>query len=234
MGLPLFCHRAIKAGMNSLFDGDFGTVGAVMISCEKRADERLRTLASFSEALDQPRAVLGDGLVVMQDDFLGPEVTRPQERQERVSLAAIEAGILAGWDYFLFLEDDVRFNRYIVHNLQEWEPLLDNVVHMASLYNPNVAGPNSPCPYVNAYIAHPRRVYGSQAFLLSRQFARHVARHWNEEIGMQDIKISRLASHLGPIFYHAPSLVQHAGTVSTWTDDARFHTAPDFSEDFRA
>ena len=217
--------------LNFLFEGDFGTVGAVMISCEKRAEERLNTLKSFSEAFG-PTA-LGDGLGIMQDDFL-VDVTRPQERQERVSLAALESGIEAGWDYFLFLEDDVRFNKQIVHNLQEWEPLLDNVVQMASLYNPRVAGPNAPCPYANTYIAHPRRVYGSQAFLLSRQCARHVVRHWWEEKGMQDIKISRLASHLGPIFYHAPSLVQHAGTVSTWTDDNRFHTAPDFSEDFRA
>ncbi len=210
-------------------------MGLAMISCAKREEERWKTLDSYAKTFGQSIECGGGiGLKVVLDDVVGPEVTRPQERQERVSLVAIEAALAAEWDYILFLEDDVRFNGHIVRNLQEWEPLLDGVVHMASLYNPRVAGPNITCPYANTFVADPRRVYGSQAFILSRQCARYVARHWRTVNGMQDIRISRLASRLGPIFYHSPSLVQHTGVKSTWTDDGRFHTAPDFDEDFRA
>jgi hypothetical protein len=51
---------------------------------------------------------------------------------------------------------------------------------------------------------------------------------------MQDIKMSRLAARLGPIYYHLPSLVQHVGVKSTWTDDSRFHDTKSFDRDWRA
>ena len=224
------CAESVRRRGAALFEGDFGTLGAVMISCAaKRGEEREKTIKGLSEACGSQEV-----WVLVLDDILAATVERPQDRQERVSLVAIEAGLIAGWDYFLFLEDDLQFNPHLKRNLQEWEPLLDGVVHMASLYNPSVAGPNYPCPYANTFIADPRRVYGSQAFLLSRQCARYVARHWWTVKGMQDIKISRLASRLGPIFYHSPSLVQHSGVRSTWTEDTRFHTAPDYAEEFCA
>ena len=50
---------------------------------------------------------------------------------------------------------------------------------------------------------------------------------------MQDIRMSRLAGRFRPpLFYHAPSLVQHLGTVSTW--GGGFHEAPDFDPDWKA
>lgn len=221
----------------SLIECEAGKIGAVMISsAEKRRDLRGLTLESLRRGCPPQRGdpMPGAGFILVLDDVVSPEVTRPQSRQEIVSLAAIEAGLLAGWDYFLFLEDDLAFNCHFAENLGRWEPLRDGVVEMASLYNPHVAGPNFPCPYKDTYLADPRRVYGSQAFLLSRQCAYFVARHWWEVPGMQDIKISRLAARLGPIFYHAPSLVQHVGTKSTWTENGRFHIAPDYSGEWRA
>jgi hypothetical protein len=51
-------------------------------------------------------------------------------------------------------------------------------------------------------------------------------------IGMQDIRMSRLAGRKCPLFYHTPSLVQHVGERSTW--GGSFHWAQDFSPDWRA
>jgi len=48
-------------------------------------------------------------------------------------------------------------------------------------------------------------------FVMSRKMAEHFVEHWWEVEGMQDIKMSRLAAQLAPIYYHQPSLVQHVG-----------------------
>jgi hypothetical protein len=50
---------------------------------------------------------------------------------------------------------------------------------------------------------------------------------------MQDIRILSLAKRMGkPVFYHAPSLVQHIGAKSTW--GGGFHKAFDFDPSWRA
>jgi hypothetical protein len=73
----------------------------------------------------------------------------------------------------------------------------------------------------------PESIFGSQAFLLSRETAIYVVKHWDSVEGMQDIKMSRLAARLAePVFYHAPSLVQHVGRKSTW--GGGFHRARDY------
>ena len=103
---------------------------------------------------------------------------------------------------------------------------------LASLYNPGLR--ELACDIRNhARIVAPKSVFGSQAFLISRNTVEYVVRHWNEVQGMQDIKISRLAGRLKtPIFYHAPSLVQHTGAQSVW--GAKFHQAADFDPTWRA
>jgi len=70
--------------------------------------------------------------------------------------------------------------------------------------------------------------------VMSRAMAKHFVENWWDVEGMQDIKMSRLAALLGPIYYHQPSLVQHVGVVSTWTDDARFHDTKTFDRNFKA
>ena len=85
----------------------------------------------------------------------------------------------------------------------------------------------------NARIVAPHSVFGSQAFLISRPTVEHLIRHWKKVDGMQDIKISRLAGLLrNPIFYHAPSLVQHIGVHSVW--GGSFHQAMDFDSAWTA
>ncbi len=117
-------------------------------------------------------------------------------------------------NYILFLEDDLDFNRHIRHNLHNWGPVKNKTVTLASLYNPRVR--ELACDLRNnARIVEPHSVFGSQAFLISRPTVEYLLRHWKKVDGMQDIKISRLAGLLrNPIFYHAPSLVQHIGVQS--------------------
>jgi hypothetical protein len=103
---------------------------------------------------------------------------------------------------------------------------------LASLYNPCIQEAAFDFPN-RARIMPPGRIFGSQAFLLSRATAEFVVSHWRSEKGLQDTRIARLAGRLKkPILYHAPSLVQHIGTKSVW--GGGFHQAMDFDPDWRA
>lgn len=158
---------------------------------------------------------------------------RRQERQEITARKTLEKACADAPDFILFLEDDLQFNRHLRHNLTHWVPLLetDPGSHFfASLYNPTVLPLES--HHDRAFFrADPESVYGSQAFLLSVPTARYIVEHWNEVPGMQDIKMSRLASRLCPIFYHSPSMVQHMGEHSAW--GGRYHMARDFAVDWK-
>ena len=200
-------------------------IGAYMLSCPERAAMRRRTLANLqlTDWADTAWVELDPGTA-----------ERKQDRQTQTALRLLERAAGDGHDFMLFLEDDLEFNRYLRHNLERWQPLRDaaRAGHFfASLYNPNVRslmrGPDQAF-----FVADPNSVYGSQAFLLSWATARHIVTHWDDVIGMQDIKMSRLAAGLGPIYYHVPSLVQHIGTVSAW--GGVFHSAPDFDAEWKA
>jgi len=144
---------------------------------------------------------------------------------------SLKKGLDCDADYILFLEDDLDFNRHIRHNLFNWGLVKTRAITLASLYNPRVREVGCDLRN-NARIVDPYSVFGSQAFLLSKDTAAYVVRHWNKVNGGQDIRISRLAARLGdPIFYHAPSLVQHIGRRSVW--GGWFHQAADFDPDWK-
>lgn len=164
------------------------------------------------------------------------ESDRPQTRQEDTArrLLKLAADTEGDTTFVLFLEDDLAFNCHLRHNLEHWPPLLDVAAgghFFGSVYNPSVA-PRSPDAERACFEAEPSSVYGSQAFLLSSTTARYVVDHWDEVIGMQDIKMSRLAARVTPILYHVPSLVQHVGYHSAW--DGWYHWTTDYDADWRA
>jgi len=199
-----------------------------MLSCPERDQVREQTLASFrdSDCLEEPRIVI---------ERTGLE--RRQDRQTHAALQLLQAAVAEvtrSEEYILFLEDDLQFNRYLQHNLERWYPLhyLRQDDHFfGSLYNPNIGElkRDSSRSYI---IANPDSVYGSQAFILSPVTARHIIANWQDVIGMQDIKMSRLASRVCPLYYHTPSLVQHIGATSVW--GGCYHLAMDFDLDWRA
>jgi ADP-heptose:LPS heptosyltransferase len=199
-------------------------IEAVMISCRERDTVRRRTLENLA------KTDWGD--MPLHIHFDNPDVGTPIQRQVQSAYMALKKSLGYRADYILFLEDDLDFNRHIRHNLCRWDPVRRRAVVLASLYNPSLR--ERACDLgSNARIIDPTSAFGSQALLLSKEAVEYVVRRWNDVSGAQDIKISRLAGRLGnPIFYHAPSLVQHAGSRSTW--GGGFHRAFDFDPVWKA
>jgi hypothetical protein len=193
-------------------------IKACMISCPEREQLRRQTLQNLA-ATDW-----GDEPVLLQIDPGATECW--QERQQHTTLLALEKCLQCDADYVLFLEDDLEFNLHLRHNLDNWSPLKNREATLAGLYNPNLQ-PQACDVQNHALIVAPHSIYGSQAFVISRATVEYLVRHWSEVDGMQDIKMSRLAGGLKkPLFYHAPSLIQHVGTQSVW--GGVFHRAADF------
>ena len=200
------------------------TMKAVMISCAARTRLRKQTLRNLA-ATDW--AALPVALQIDTRKFKSKKLS-----QNHTAYLALRRAGKSSADYILFLEDDLKFNRYLLHNLSHWQPLRDRQVTLASLYNPGLR--KLACEVDrHAFIVHPESIFGSQAFLLSRDALKYVLKHWDEVEGMQDIRISRLAARLRrPIYYHCPSLVQHVGAKSVW--GGYFHQARDFEPNWRA
>jgi GR25 family glycosyltransferase involved in LPS biosynthesis len=201
------------------------SISAYMLSCPDRDAVRARTMASL-KACDWKQPVR---LVIDRATS-----DRRQDRQEQASFKLLQKAIKDGAEFILFLEDDLDFNVNFRHNLEHWEPLAGTQAgghFFGSLYNPNV-GEQERRPERATMIARPETVYGSQAIVLSRATAAHIVNHWGEVRGMQDIKMSRLAAQVTPLYYHLPSLVQHTGVSSLW--GGHFHSARDFQARWKA
>lgn len=134
----------------------------------------------------------------------------------------------------LYLEDDLRFNRFIRHNLEQWSPLasLGPRQHFfASLYNPGSRAElrNEDEHYL---VADPVCFLSSQALLLSENTVQYVLDHWWEEEGFPDLRMARLAARVTPLLLHYPSLVQHVGFDSSFGHP--YGRASDFRPDWRS
>ena len=202
-----------------------GEPAAYMLSCDEREETRRQTLANL-------RATDWRGPLRVELDRT--TFARREERQEDTARRLLHSAVAEAPELILFLEDDLRFNLHLRHNLERWHPLslLREGGHFfGSLYNPNIRELERR-PEHAFFIADPQCVYGSQAFVLSLATARHIVEHWREVPGMQDIKMSRLAAQVCPIYYHLPSLVQHVGTQSVW--GGHYHWTQDYDEGWKA
>jgi len=200
------------------------TVLAWMTTCPERDETRRETLASLaaSDWPDLPLQVLVD-----------PETT--SDRVQRISrqiLHALQQFLDHEAEYMLLLEDDLSFNRHLRHNVERWRPYACREITLAGLYNPGlkeivfeVAG--------HAVAVAPETAFGTQASLLFRPAVEHLVKGWNTLNAAADLRVVHLAAQLGrPLYYHAPSLVQHRQVPSTWGGTA--HQARDFDPDWRA
>jgi ADP-heptose:LPS heptosyltransferase len=199
-------------------------IGVWMISCKGRDAVRQQTL----ERLSKTDWTNGTVHIQMDDEL----VSRKKERMTQAYHQALVAACESQSDYILIFEDDLIFNRYLSHNLQHWEPLRSGYLDFGSLYNPQLRA--TACSVAGQFrLVDSRTVYGSQAFIFSREFVNYLLAHWEDRHTLMDIRISRLAADLSkPAFYHMPSLVQHAPGKSTW--GGSFHQARDFDPDWKS
>jgi ADP-heptose:LPS heptosyltransferase len=199
-------------------------IEATMISCRERDQLRRRTLKNL--------AMTDWGDLPLHIHFDRPADGTFHQRQAQSSYLALKKSLEFRADYILFLEDDLDFNRHLRHNICHWDPIRRGAATLASLYNPRLPEKGWDVKR-NARIVDPKHAYGSQAFLLSKETVEYVVRRWDEVPGLQDKRIILLAERLGkPVFYHAPSLVQHIGASSTW--GGGFHQAFDFDPAWKA
>ena len=201
------------------------SIAARMLSCPEREEVRNQTLSKLRHA-----GWIDDVLVEVDHTTFA----RRQERQEHTALELLRHAEGAAADFILFLEDDLDFNAHLAHNLERWQPLKQLAAgshFFGSLYNPTVYARTWDLDHAY-FIADPETVYGSQAFILAKATVGYIVEHWAEVPGMQDVKISRLAARLCPLYYHIPSLVQHVGEASAW--GGPYHWTNDFSADWRA
>jgi hypothetical protein len=203
-----------------------GAIGiqACMATCAERDAVRQQTLANLA-ATDWGR----ERVIVQMDTGVSPD------RMERLTQNAYQALARAAQtdaEYILYLEDDLRFNRFLRRNLLAWPPLARRELAFASLYNPGIKA--LACDVrENLSVVDPDSIFGSQAFLMSRSTAKYLVKHWQALEAPLDLRIARLVARLNrPILYHAPSLVQHVGRRSVW--GGRYHRATDFDQFWRA
>jgi len=199
-------------------------IEAVMISC--RARERLRT-----HTLTNLAKTDWDGIPIHVQTF---EADSKEfcEKQTQSVYKALRSILDRDSDYVLVLEDDLEFNRYIRHNLENWRPYVHGELTMASLYNPWVRELAYDLA-INARWVESDRSFAGPAFLLSRRAVEHIVRRWHRTEGSHDFRISRLAGQLSKlVLYHAPSLLQRIEPAVK--NGSSYGEAMDFDSDWRA
>lgn len=202
-------------------------ISAVMISCEARERIRYQTLVNLSKT-DWEWEVE----VILDKNYISEDIYERIPKTERQTIAAYNAlkqALKKSNPWIVFMEDDLIFNKYITNNILNWEPIKQKNLNLGSLYTPN----NNRCSIEegnNWYKADCLKLYGSQFFILSRLAAQWAVDRWDTQIGMQDIRITRL-SRGKPIYYHSPSLVQHMPIESVWGGVS--HQASDFDLEWK-
>ena len=88
------------------------------------------------------------------------------------------------------------------------------------------ADPAQRCSFADSW-----SVFGSYARLFTRECAAWLMPLFTLGAEHHDQQTAPLVALRWPLYYHAPSLVQHTGRISTWGGGG-FHTASDFVEDW--
>jgi hypothetical protein len=168
---------------------------------------------------------------VILDDGIGP---RPIDRIHRTWRRMVNRASLAQSEFVLLLEDDLVFGRWFTENLSSWgllESVGPGMAFYAALYN---AGR----PYLmrrpaeRCLVADARFVWGSQALVMTPRTARYLDENWDSAEGNPDQRMPLIAARVTPIYYHMPSLVDHARVPTTW--GGMEHVATDFDAEWRA
>ncbi len=158
--------------------------------------------------------------------------SRIEENAAHAAWRALRAGCEVGADYILYLEPDLEFNRYVLHNLRSWPVLAERRLTLASLGNPGV-GEFAKITAAQAATVDPMALFGPQALLIPRRTARFLLGHWLEvTASVPSAKLRALATQLeNRVFCHWPSLARPT-RLSEANGTGR--PARDFQRDWRA
>ena len=200
-----------------------------LLTCAGREASLAETLASWAAcdwAHETPRVFFnGDPPSTPGDDA----AHRDAGQRVFAGFVAILKTALAGdADYFLLLEDDIAFAKNIRAAIHAWPPLLEGKIGCAHFYDPGLSM-TAHCPEQRYKLADSWGVFGSQARLFTRECAEWLLPLYTLGAEHHDQQTARLVALRWPLYYHAPSLVQHTGRVSTW-GAGDFHSAGDFVE----
>lgn len=182
-----------------------------------------------------------DPVVVCQP----PNWPKSRESGARNRGRALERAALDGCDFALLFEDDVRACRHLRYNLLNNPLVYRDQCDYLSLFIPDlIADPwERQERHLSYRLARPRfvgpdrhweqcRVWGAQAYLLSRRFVSAAVARWGQLSGGQDARtLSVCAEAQVPLWYTAPCLVEHAPHVSAFGTPTTY--APDFDPEFR-
>lgn len=174
----------------------------------------------------------------------GPPNPRPDwNRSSRDYYQVLDRAVGDGHDHVVILEDDCRVGYHFRQNLEAWGPYRTGQLDFASLYTPDtvyepfvhtdpVGGYALPNPQrlsgPNDAFWMRHRLYGSQCYVLSREFARFARDRWLTQTGGQDARMITLAQYYRkPMWWAVPGLVQHDPTVTN------FNTPPHYDRGFR-
>jgi hypothetical protein len=157
----------------------------------------------------------------------------------------LERVLADGCDFSLLLEDDVRVNRHLRHNLHALPLVRRDQCDYLSLYLPDtVADPWQRRETALGYrLAWPRyaspdrhwqklRVWGAQGYLLSARLVRAVLDRWPRLHRGADTRVMAVCAELRvPLWYTDPCLVEHVPVGSAFGTPPAY--APDFDPNFR-
>lgn len=143
-------------------------------------------------------------------------------------VSILKTALAGDADYFLLLEDDIAFAKNIRAAIERWSPVVEGKIGCAHFYDPGL--PMTAHDAARHFkVADSWGVFGSQARLFTRECAEWLMPRYTLGAEHHDQQTARLVALRWPLYYHAPSLVQHTGRVSTW-GDGDFHFARDFVE----
>jgi predicted O-methyltransferase YrrM len=208
---------------------------AYLVSYAANHESMQKTLESF-RACDWGE----DPLVLIQPPEWPIDTTSASGNYKR----ALEAALSDGCDFALFLEDDVRVNRWLRRNLSAIPLVQRDQCDYLSLFMPDlIASPwERHEPHLGYRLAKPlysgpnrmwekHRLWGSQACVLSRRFILAALERWDRLNAGQDTRLISVCSELRlPMWYSAPCLIQHAPLRSAFNTPAAY--AADFDRNF--
>jgi hypothetical protein len=220
----------------TLLRSGFPKLRLYVVSYPANADSLTLTLASIRESDwgEEPEVVMQPA-----DWPVG------RESGARTYRRALDRAALSGCDFAVILEDDVRVNRHLRHNLLANSLIVQGIADYLGMFMPDlVADPwERSEPQLGYRLARPRytgpdaewekhRVWGAQGYCLSARLVRAAIDRWHRLTGSPDSRVLAVCRELElPLWYTAPCLVEHSPVRSAFgTPPAR---AVDFNPQWR-